>query len=178
MFYAFSRQNSKISLHITCLFPITVTAATLLTPKKSIFGPPCTINWPDFQDVAFLLLSSVIWCCSGNYETGNVSSALHYFLLHFWEGCLMYLFVCSHVKNYMAKIHQIFVHVDCCLWPWLTIPLVKLQNLMYVWFCGWHVFTQWCLWYIKSIPKSRESVTAEATASTPTKFCLIIKISK
>jgi len=75
----------------------------------------------------------------------------------------------AYLENHTVELYKFFS--ASCLWPGLC-------PLMYFRFCGWrHVFTKWP-YGVSCVLVSSKSVTAESTASIPTKFCSAIKISK
>jgi len=77
--------------------------------------------------------------------------------------CVCLSFVCplAYLENHTAKLHQFCAR---CLWLWLGSPLTALRYGLWMMSCFQTV--------------NSESVTAETSASIPTKFRPTIKIDK
>jgi len=82
-------------------------------------------------------------------------------------------YICLSVHSHISKFTRpnFTKFVGCCMRSWLDPSLMAMR--MYFSFCGWrHDFTVGCM----SVFLSGEGVTAETTASIPTKLCSTINI--
>jgi len=114
-------------------------------------------------------------------------SSFNYFAPRWIQSIV--LRICSSVSSHISKTTWPNFTKFLCVLPvalharsytvmaLLAICYIQMSR-MYFRFCRLrHVFTQWAPWCVMCVPKRRERITAENTASITTKFSTSIKIS-